>query len=122
MTDINTPETTLLETRALMRFDYNNGSEVQYFFDPEGADDEPYPHSVQVSTKAWLEMGRPEVVTVSVRPGEHFDRERPTVGRVGRAMARTIGYLVGTAAIIGIVFALVFAILGLSRLLEAMLS
>jgi hypothetical protein len=104
LTDINTPDETLLETMALMHFDRNSGSEVQYLFDPEGAESESYPRAVQVSTLAWLEMGRPDTVTVSVRPGDHLSTKRapePT-GFLGWA-GRAIGGLVGTAVILSIV-------------------
>jgi hypothetical protein len=105
LTDINTPDAVLQETKALMTFDRNSGSEVQYLFDPEGAESEAYPRGIQLSTLAWLEMGRPNEVTVSVMPGDHLDHDhyRQAPGGFAAWIARTIGGLVGIAVILLII-------------------
>ncbi len=124
MTDINTPDVTLYQTEALMSFDRNSGSEVQYLFDPTGADSESYPRAVQISTLAWLEMGRPDVVTVAVQPGDHVGHdhsERLQVGGFGRFLARAIGYVVGLIVLLGIVAAAAAGLLGLFLLLRNLL-
>lgn len=122
MTDINTPESVLLETKALMHQGVHGGEYVDYRFDAEGADSEAFPIATQISTLAWLEMGRPDVVTVSVQPGDHLTETKREIGPVGKVIARTIGYLVGVGLIIGIVYGLTFAVVGLSRLLEQFIT
>ncbi len=122
MTDINTPESTLQETKALMRFDRNSGSEVQYLFDPEGAESEAYPRAVQLSTLAWLEMGRPDEVTVSVMPGDHLNHDHYRVAQPGFVawFGRAIGGLVALALILIIVGAVAVGAMGLLLALRTM--
>jgi hypothetical protein len=107
LTDINTPDAVLLETTALMRFDRNSGSEVSYFIDKDGhlaadgADDGAYPRAVHLSTPAWLEMGRPDIVTVSVRPGDALNAARADeAGPVLQFFAKALGFLTGLVVIL----------------------
>ena len=120
MTDINTPESILQETKALMTFDRNSGSEVQYLFNPEGAESEAYPRAVQVSTLAWLEMGRPDEVTVSVMPGDHLNHDHYRQAPAGLLawIARAIGGLVGLAVILVIIGAVAAGALALLLVLR----
>ena len=70
-------------------------------------------------------MGRPDIVTASIQPGDALNgrrRRRATPSTFGRVLARCAGYSVGVLVTAAIVGACVAGVVGIVRLLAAFLN
>lgn len=126
MTDINTPDAILEESVAVLDLQAHKGDVVHYRINPEDVlFVDAYPHSTCISTTAWLEMGRPDQITVAVTPGDTLNspkRRTQTAPAIVRFLGKAVGVSVVALISGAVVAACVAGLVGIGRLLGAFLA
>lgn len=74
MIDINTPEAILEETTSLLNFHSHRGDRVIY--EVRDPDMPERTRDIAIDVPTWLDLGKPDQITLSIRPGDTLNEAR----------------------------------------------
>lgn len=121
MTDINTPEAVLTSTASVLTFENNGGTHVSYVTTGDHVEEGSPRRALAIDPASWLELGRPDEITVTVQPGNTLDQPvafKP--GRVARACGAIVGVIVVGVIASVLTFVAIAAVAGSIALLDSL--